>query len=232
MSGYLFPAPPTAALPVIGETAGFPVHRIFCVGRNYADHAREMGAEIDREAPFYFTKSTAALTPSGATIPFPPGTNDFQHEMELVVAIGAAAFRVSPQNAMTVVYGYAAGLDMTRRDLQAVAKDKRRPWDTAKDFEHSAVVAPITKAAGFGAPGAQAITLAVNGAPRQAAHLSDMVWTVAEIIAHLSTLYHLVAGDLIFSGTPAGVGAVTPGDRIEGRIDGLTPVTLTIGAHS
>ena len=231
MSGYLFPAPQVIAVPVTGETATFPVNRIFCVGRNYAEHAKEMGAEVDREAPFYFTKSAGHLTLSGATIPYPPGTSDFHHEMELVVALGSPAFRVAPPEAMKVIYGYAAGLDMTRRDLQTAAKDKRRPWDTGKDFEHSAIIAPITRAAAFGAPGPQAITLAVNGSPRQSARLADMVWSVAEIIAHLSTHYHLAPGDLIFTGTPAGVGPVTPGDRIEGQITGLDPVTLTIASR-
>ena len=189
-----------------------------------------MGGEVDREAPFYFTKSALALTASGATVPYPPGTVDFHHEMEFVIALGAPAFRVSKDEAPGVVFGYACGLDMTRRDLQAAAKDKRRPWDTGKDFEHSAVLGPITRAEDFGAVGPQAITLSVNGRVRQAAHLADMVWTVPEIISHLSTLYHLGPGDLIYTGTPAGVGAVLPGDELDGQIDGLAPVWLVIGA--
>lgn len=224
MTGFLFPPPDPAALPVTGGGL-YPVRRIFCVGRNYADHAREMGAEVDREAPFYFTKSPAHLAQSGATIPYPPGTRDFQHEVELVVALGGP---VTADRAMEAVFGYGVGLDMTRRDLQGAAKDKRRPWDTGKDFENCAVIARLSHAADFGAPDDQAITLTINGVIRQAARISDLVWSVGAIIAHLSTLYHLGPGDLIMTGTPAGVGPVAPGDRIEGRIDGLAPVLLTI----
>ncbi|MCL7465056.1 fumarylacetoacetate hydrolase family protein [Phaeovulum sp. NW3] len=229
MHDLLFAPPAPRTVPVRGTRAAFPVHRIFCVGRNYADHAREMGAEVDREAPFYFLKAPHAVELSGAVQPYPPGTSDYQHEMELVVAIGAPAFRATPDQARAAVFGYAAGLDMTRRDLQAAAKDKRRPWDTGKDFEGAAVIAPITRAEDFGLPGARAITLRVNGAPRQAGHLSDMVWGIEDLICHLSTLYHLGPGDLIYTGTPAGVGAVQPGDVIEGVIEGLDPVRLTIG---
>ena len=231
MSDLFFPAPAPVAIPVSGESAHYPVRRIFCVGRNYADHATEMGAEVDREAPFFFTKTPASLTLSGATIPYPPGTADFHHEMELVVALGAPAFRIAANAALSVVFGYGCGLDMTRRDLQAEAKDKRRPWDTGKDFENAAIVAALTPATSFGKPGAQAIRLSVNGTPRQNARLSDMIWSVAEIIAHLSALYHLSPGDLIFTGTPAGVGPVIPGDHIAGHIDGLVPVSLTIASQ-
>lgn len=227
MTQLLFPAPAPVTLPVEGGGL-YPVARIFCVGRNYADHAREMGHEPDREAPFYFTKTARHLAQSGLTLPYPPGTADFHHEMELAVALGAPAFRIPANQAMAKVFGYACALDMTRRDLQAAAKDKRRPWDTGKDFEGSAILAPLTPAARLGTPGPQAITLSVNGQARQQAHLSDMIWPVADIIAHLSTLYHLSPGDLILTGTPAGVGAVRRGDRIEGQIDGLAPVTLTI----
>lgn len=230
MTKLLFPAPEPVTVPLRDEDAAFPVNRIFCVGRNYADHAKEMGHEVDREAPFYFTKSPAHLIGSGSTIPYPPGTADFHHEMEFVVAIGASGFRVAEADAMGLVLGYAAGLDMTRRDLQGAAKDKRRPWDTGKDFENAAVIGPITRAADFGAPGPQAISLHVNGKPVQQAHLSDMVWSVAELIAHLSTLYHLQPGDLIFTGTPAGVGPVSPGDVLHGEVDGLAGVDLTIAA--
>jgi fumarylpyruvate hydrolase len=230
MSDYLFPPPPVMAVPVTGRTGLFPVHRIFCVGRNYAEHAREMGNEVDREAPFYFTKSAQALCLTGATAPYPPGTMDYHHEMELVIAIGTPAFRINSDQAASVVFGYAAGLDMTRRDLQTAAKDKRRPWDTGKDVENSAVIGPITPVASVGPIGPQRIWLSVNGRVRQDAGLSDMVWSVPEIVAHLSTLYHLRAGDLIYTGTPAGVGAVQPGDVIEGGIDCLAPIRLTIAA--
>ncbi|MBK5947261.1 fumarylacetoacetase [Rhodobacter veldkampii DSM 11550] len=230
MSDFVFGPAPVRAIPVQGIEALYPVHRIFCVGRNYAEHAREMGGEVDRSAPFYFTKSALALTATGATVPYPPGTADYHHEMELVVALGAALFRATPDQVRAAIFGYAAGLDMTRRDLQAAAKDKRRPWDTGKDFEHSAIVAPITPAADVGSVGPQRICLWVNGAVRQEAHLGDMVWSVEELICHLSTLYHLGPGDLIFTGTPAGVGPVCPGDVIEGKIDGLDPVRLAIAA--
>lgn len=227
---YLFDPEPVRSAEVQGTSGRYPVRRIFCVGRNYAEHAREMGSEVDREAPFFFTKSALALTASGATVPYPPGTADYQHEMELVIVLGAPAFRISREDAPGVVYGYACGLDMTRRDLQGAAKNARRPWDTGKDFENSAVLGPITRAGNFGAVGRQAITLSVNGLVRQSAHLADMVWSVPEIISHLSGLYHLGAGDLIFTGTPAGVAAVLAGDELDGRIDGLAPVRLVIGA--
>lgn len=227
---YLFDPEPVRSAEVLGTSGRYPVRRIFCVGRNYAEHAREMGGEVDREAPFYFTKSALALTASGAIVPYPPGTADYHHEMEFVIALAAPAFRISKGDALGVVFGYACGLDMTRRDLQGAAKDKRRPWDTGKDFENSAVLGAITMARDFDAVGPQAIALSVNGLVRQAAHLADMVWSVPEIISHLSTLYHLGAGDLIYTGTPAGVGAVLPGDELDGRIDGLAPVRLVIGA--
>lgn len=230
MSDTLFPAPDWPSLPVAGSQARFPVRRIFCVGRNYAAHAAEMGNEVDRAAPFYFTKSPLAVVESGATVAYAPGTADLHHEMEFVVALGRPGFRVAAEAAMSLVFGYAAGLDMTRRDLQAAAKARQRPWDLAKDFEDSAVLAPITPAGNFGVIGDQRIALSVNGAPRQEARLSDMVWSVPELIADLSRFYHLAPGDLIFTGTPAGVGAVGAGDRIRGEIDGLGPVDLTLGA--
>ncbi len=227
---WLFEPVAPRGVPVQGEVALYPVRRVFCVGRNYAEHAREMGNEVDREAPFYFTKSSLAVVLGDVTVPYPPGTADYHHEMELVVAIGTAAFRVPVGQALACVYGYAAGLDMTRRDLQAAAKDKRRPWDIGKDFENSAVIGSISPVSALGEIGPQRIALGVNGVLRQEAVLADMVWSVPEIISHLSTLYHLMPGDLIYTGTPAGVGAVQPGDVIEGQIDGLAPVRLTVGA--
>jgi fumarylpyruvate hydrolase len=226
---YLFDLPQINAIAVQGETAQFPVNRIFCVGRNYADHAKEMGVEVDREAPFYFTKSPSALEASGQKLPYPPGTKNFHYEMELVIAIGAPAFKLTKEQAMTAVYGYACGLDMTRRDLQLDARAKQRPWDLGKDVEQSAVVSTITRAKNFPVAD-QKISLAVNGSTKQDAKLSDLVWSVEELVSHLSHYYHLVPGDLIFTGTPAGVGPVVAGDKIEGIITGLTPVTLTIGA--
>jgi fumarylpyruvate hydrolase len=229
MSTYLFDPLPQPALPVVGERRLYPVSRIFCVGRNYADHAREMGHEVDREAPFYFTKPASALVRSGEPVPYAPGTRDLHHEMELVVAIGRPGFRIAREAAMGHVYGYACGLDMTRRDLQAIAKQKARPWDLGKAFEQSAIMGPLTIAAEAGPLADKRIALALNGETRQEAVLSDMVWSVEELIADLSLYYHLAPGDLIFTGTPAGVGAVQVGDRLTGTIDGLAPVEVTIG---
>jgi fumarylpyruvate hydrolase len=229
MSRLLFEAPEVKTVPVKGEDGLYPVHRIFCVGRNYAAHAAEMGVEVDREAPFYFTKSARMLTPSGATIPYPPGTDNFHYEMELVLAIGSPVFKAGRDEALGAIYGYACGLDMTRRDLQLAERAKQRPWDLGKDVENSAVVAPITKAADFGSVGDQRIHLEVNGEVRQDAHLSDLIWKVGEIVSHLSGFYHLAPGDLVMTGTPAGVGPVVAGDRITGGIDGLDAIELTIG---
>ena len=225
---YLFPPAPPVAIPVDGDGRLLPVGRIFCVGRNYADHAREMGVEVDREAPFYFTKPADAIVRSEAAIPYPLGTADYHYEMEFVVAIGAPVHAVPPTRALDAVFGYATGLDMTRRDLQLEARAKGRPWDLGKAFEQSAVIGPVTRREAFGAIGGQTIRLTVNGAVRQEARLSDLVWSVPELVSHLSRFYHLAPGDLIYTGTPAGVGAVAAGDRLDGTIDGLAPVRLTI----
>lgn len=229
MTDYVFPPPPQPAVRIRGEVALFPVRRIFCVGRNYAAHAREMGGDPTREEPFYFTKPADAVVASGATIPYPPGTENFHHEMELVIALGKAAFRVTPEQALATVYGYACGLDMTRRDLQLAARDKGRPWDFGKAFDNSAVISDIVKASGCGHPARGAIRLAVNGTERQSSDLADMIWAVPEIIAHLSRFYRLQPGDLIYTGTPEGVGPVTPGDRLDGSIAGIGEISLTIG---
>lgn len=225
----LFEVPAAPSLAVIGEAVRFPIHRVFCVGRNYEAHAQEMGFEADREAPFYFTKSPAAVVPSGSTVPYAPGTANLHYEMELVVALGQGGFRVPAEQAMDLVYGYACGLDMTRRDLQNAARDKGRPWDTGKDFENAAVLAPITRKADFGPLGQQRIVLMQNGAVKQDQTIADLIWSVPELIADLSLYYHLRAGDLIYTGTPAGVGPVAAGDVLHGTIDGLEPVSLTIG---
>jgi fumarylpyruvate hydrolase len=213
---------------VQGESALYAVHRIFCVGRNYVEHAKEMGVEPEREAPWYFTKPATAIVLSGSMVPYPPGTQNYHYEMELVVAIGAPAYFAETDQALSAVFGYATGLDMTRRDLQMAERAKSRPWDIGKAFEQSAVIAPITKRDQFGNIGPQRITLAVNGETKQNALLSQMIWSVPEIISHLSRYYHLGPGDLIYSGTPAGVGPVKPGDRLTGKINGLAPVELTI----
>jgi fumarylpyruvate hydrolase len=225
----LFDLPPIPDIPVIGEDQGYPLRRIICVGRNYEAHAKELGNEIDREAPFYFTKSLNALALSGATIPYPPGTDDYHHEMEFAFVMGTPLFRAKRDEAIAAVYGYACALDMTRRDRQNDAKEKRRPWDLAKDVEGSAVVGPITKAADFGPVAGQRITLDVNGARRQDATLDLMIHDIGGILEHLSGYYHLAPGDLILTGTPAGVGAVGPGDILHGEVQGLAPVDLTIG---
>lgn len=229
MIAYLFPPASQPVLTVQGEAAAYPLRRIFCVGRNYAAHAAEMGVAVDREAPFYFTKSAHAVMASGGALPYPPGTENLHYEMELVVALGGPAFRISADQAMAAVYAYGCGLDMTRRDLQLKAREKQRPWDLGKDFEQSAVLAPMTRAGEVAALGAQRIWLTVNGEVKQDAHLSDLIHSVPEIIADLSKYYHLDAGDIIMTGTPAGVGPVQPGDVIEGGIDGLENVALTIG---
>ena len=225
----LFDLPPVPTVPVLGTDARYPVRRIFCVGRNYAAHALELGNAVDREAPIWFNKAPAALCLSGAVIAYPPGTANCHYEMELVVAIGAEGFRLAPEDTASLVFGYATGLDMTRRDLQNAAKAKGYPWDTGKDFENGAVIGAITPAAHV-ALGGQRIALDQNGATKQDGVLSDMIWSVAELIADLSRLYHLAPGDLIYTGTPAGVGAVAPGDVLEGTVDGLEPVRLEIGA--
>jgi fumarylpyruvate hydrolase len=224
----LFDLPAAPSIPIVGEASRFPVHRIFCVGRNYAAHAAEMGFSADRDAPFYFTKTPSAICHSGSTIPYPPGTENCHYEMELVIAIGVPAFRIAEADALSVVLGYACGIDLTRRDLQNAARDQGRPWDFGKDFEHAAVIAPITRAERF-AVARQRIALTQNGAVKQDAVLSDMIFNVAEVIAYLSQFYHLQAGDLLYTGTPAGVGAIAAGDKLVGTIEGLEPVELTIG---
>lgn len=229
MTRRLFDSPEFPTVPVLGEDSAYPVHRIFCVGRNYAEHAREMGAEVDREAPFYFLKHPLALVPGGATIPYPPGTRNLHYEMEFVVVIGAPLFRAGRDEVMGTVFGYATGLDMTRRDLQLKAREKGRPWDFGKDFENSAVLSPITRAAAFGDIAGQRIWLEMDGKVRQDARLSDLVWSVPELLADLSQYYHLQPGDVIYTGTPAGVGAVGPGSRLRGGVDGLAEVELTMG---
>jgi len=229
MTDFLFDAAPTPGVPVKGETALYPVNRIFCVGRNYAAHAAEMGLDIDREAPFYFTKPASAITHTGATIPYPPGTKNCHHEMEFVIALSAPSFKTTPEAAAKTVYGYACGIDLTRRDLQNAARDKGRPWDFGKAFENSAIISEITKAEDFGDVASQRIWLKIGDETKQDASLAEMIWSVPEVIAHLSNYYHLMPGDLIYTGTPAGVGPISPGDEITGGVDGLAPLSLTIG---
>jgi fumarylpyruvate hydrolase len=224
---YLFPAT-TPAVAIKGRADQFPVHRIYCVGRNYADHVREMGADPDREPPLFFAKPADAVVPNNARIPYPSRTNNFHHEIELVVAIGKGGRNIAAAQALEHVYGYAVGNDLTRRDLQSDAKDNGRPWDTAKGFDRSAVISAITPAAQSGHLRSGRIWLKVNGQTRQQADLSELIWSVPEIIAELSTFFELQPGDLIYTGTPAGVGALKQGDRIEGGIDGLDELVTTI----
>ena len=220
------PAPPVLATTTTGEL--FPVRRLFCIGRNYAAHAREMGKDPDREPPFFFTSWAETVVPGGSVIAYPQSTADYHHEVELVVAIGKSGREVSKDDALNLVYGYAVGLDMTRRDVQSEAKTAGRPWDAGKNVEQSKPLGPIRPAVGFDAANG-AVGLTVNGATKQTGDLADMIWSIPEIIAHLSTFYRLEPGDLIYTGTPAGVGPVVQGDILVGRISGLPDLTVTIG---
>ena len=229
MTPYVFPPAPQAAVPVRDSAQQYAVSRIFCVGRNYAAHAREMGFDPDREPPFYFNKTPVDLVMSGATTPYALGTQNLHYEMELVIAIGKPAFRVPVDQALDCVWGYACGLDMTRRDLQIKSREVGRPWDFGKDFENSAVMSPLVPASEIGHPKSGNISLSVNGTVKQNADLKDLIWSVPEVVANLSEYYHLQPGDLIYTGTPEGVGAVLPGDVITGKIDGVGEIALTIG---
>jgi fumarylpyruvate hydrolase len=227
---FCCPAPPQPFVPIAGSPEVFPVHRIYCVGRNYAEHAREMGAS-GREAPFFFAKPADAVHWSGSgpiAIAYPDRTADLQHEVELVVAIGAPGYQVTVQQAPSLIWGYAVGLDLTRRDLQADAKRLGRPWEVGKSFDRSAPISAVRPCAQVGTLGAQRIWLDVNGQRRQQGMLSQMIWSVEETIAELSGFFELAPGDLIFTGTPAGVGALRPGDRLEGGIDGVGTLGATV----
>lgn len=230
MTTYLWNPPPPLSLPVRGKSERFPINRLFFVGRNYHAHAVEMGKPVDKsvERPFYFTKSPQTLLQSGAATAYPPETKNFHYEMELVVAIGAPGFRVPADQAEKVIYGYAAGLDMTRRDLQLVARDKGRPWDLGKDVEESSVCAEIVPMSGVVVNRGE-ISLAVNGQTKQHSNVDKLIWNVREIIADLSLFYHLQPGDLIYTGTPEGVGPVVPGDRITGHVEGVGEISLIVG---
>ena len=230
---FVWAPPPVPSLPVRRLAARAPVNRLFFVGRNYHAHAAEMGKPVDKasERPFYFTKSPTTLVESGGTIAYPSETSSFHHEMELVLVIGAAGFRVSEADAHRLVYGYACGLDMTRRDLQLAARDKGRPWDTGKDVEQSSVVSEIVPMPGVVLEHG-ALSMSVNGEVRQQSDVSRLIWNVRELIADLSRFYHLQPGDLIFTGTPEGVGTVVPGDHIDGHIEGIGEIRLQIAEAS
>lgn len=230
MASYVFPPGEPPAVPVASGDALFPVRRIYCVGRNYADHIREMGFDPDREPPFFFNKPADALVANGSTIAYPLATENFAYEMELVVAIGKAGANIAPEKALDHVFGYAVGLDMTRRDLQLAARDRGRPWEPGKAFDRSAPISSIHPVSEVGHPASGRIWLKVNGEARQDADLKQLVWPVADIIAHVSKLNELQPGDLIYTGTPAGVGPVKAGDRITGGVDGVDTIELTIAS--
>ena len=224
---YVFPAPAQAVVPIVGSDEDFPVRRIYCVGRNYAAHAREMGFDPDREPPFFFTKPADAIVASGVRIPYPRLSKDVHYEVELVVAIGKGGADIAPEAASDHIFGYAVGIDLTRRDLQVQAREKGRPWDMGKAFDQSAPCAPLVRAGGS-ALGAAAIWLKVNGETKQSSDLSKLIWSVPEIVSELSTYVELAPGDLIYTGTPEGVGPVVPGDTMDAHIDGLPTLQVVI----
>ena len=220
---------PQPAVPVAGTDQAFPVHRIYCVGRNYAAHAREMGHDPQRTTPVFFMKPADAIVQSGSTVSYPSRTSNLQHEIELVVAIGEPGRDIAAADALEHVFGYAAGIDLTRRDLQLQAKESRGTWDTAKGFDQSAPVSALHRAADIGHPDSGRIWLSVNGEIRQNADLNELIWSVPEALAELSTFFALVPGDLVFTGTPAGVGPLEIGDKVTGGIDGIDEIAIDIG---
>ena len=228
MTRYVFEPEDSPSVEIEGRAERFPVHRIYCVGRNYAAHAREMGKDPDREPPFFFTKPPDAVVPSGTDVPYPPQTENFHHEIELVVAIGKQAQGIGEAQARDHIYGYAVGNDLTRRDLQLAARDKGRPWDTGKAFDLSAPISAIRPAEEIGHPASGRIWLSVNDEIRQDGDLEELIWGVDEIVSILSGLFVLKPGDLIYTGTPKGVGPVVPGDLIAGGIDGVGELTTKI----
>ncbi len=229
---YALPLWDPPSVPIVGSNERFPVRHVFCVGRNYAEHAKEMGGDATKEPPFFFTKAADAVIPVVAPdvgrIPYPKATANLHHELELVVAIGRSAVDLTPERANECIFGYAVGLDMTRRDLQNDMREKKRPWDIGKSFAQAAPIAPIHRVSDTGILTHGAITLDVNGKERQRGDLSDMVWDIPHTLAFLTKYYELLPGDLVFTGTPAGVGAVGPGDRLEGRVEGLTSLVIDI----
>jgi fumarylpyruvate hydrolase len=224
---YVFSPLPPIAIGVRDSADRFPVHRVYCVGRNYAAHAREMGHD-DREPPFFFLKNPDDLVEASTAVPYPPQTSDLHHEVELVVALGTGGSDIAVEDALSHVYGYAVGLDLTRRDVQAEAKKAARPWATAKAFAASAPISAIVPAAAIGHPDKGRLTAAVNGEARQDGDLADMIWSVPEIIAHLSRWFVLAPGDLVFTGTPAGVGGLARGDRVAATIEGVGTLDVAI----
>ena len=226
---FVFPAPAPTALAIAGSDARFPVHRIYCIGRNYADHAKEMGATVDRGHPVFFCKPADAVVADGSVISYPQATAELHHEVEMVVALQAGGVNIDLDKALACVFGYGVGLDLTRRDLQAAAKAKGMPWDTAKAFDHSAPISLIHRVDDVGHPQRAALTLEVNGQMRQRSDIAQMLWSVPEIIATLSGLFELKPGDVIFTGTPAGVGPLVRGDRFHACLQGIADLRGTIG---
>jgi fumarylpyruvate hydrolase len=227
-AAYQFEPAPLPTLPIRGTKKLFPVHRIYCVGRNYAEHAKEMGHDPNREPPFFFQKNPDTLVPGGGDFPYPSKSKDVHHEFEMVVALGGGGTDIPVERALDCVFGYAVGLDMTRRDLQNEAKKLGRPWEVGKAFEHAAPCSEIVPASAIGHPSKGAVWLKVNGAVRQQGDLSQLIWGVPEMISYLSGLFALRPGDLIFSGTPAGVAAVKPGDVLQGGVDGVGEITVKV----
>jgi fumarylpyruvate hydrolase len=228
MPSHVIAPPPASTVAVAGTSARFPVHRIYCVGQNYAAHVREMGGDPDRTPPIFFTKPADAVLADGSDLPYPPRTADLHYEAELVVALAGGGRDLDPATALELVYGYAVGNDFTRRDLQAAARAQGRPWDTAKGFDHSAAIGAIQPVSAVGHPRRNAIWLTVNGAERQRSDLGEMIWDVAGILAELSRYWTLAPGDLVYTGTPQGVGPVRPGDVVVAGIEGLGTVTTRI----
>jgi fumarylpyruvate hydrolase len=226
---YLFSPPTVCSIPIKGKSEQFPVRRIFCVGRNYQAHAAEMGSSVDKSTakPFYFTKHPSAIILSGAVVPYALNTSDLHYEMELVVALQKGGVHVSEENVDQMIYGYACGLDMTRRDVQAEAKKKSLPWDLGKDFEHSAVISSILATPGIVLEKGH-IELSVNGSVKQSSDIQQMIWNIRELVADLSNYYHLQPGDLIYTGTPEGVGPVVAGDKMTGSIEGVGTIEFSI----
>ena len=232
---YVIDPPETPSLAIAGGGTGgagagahFPVRRIYCVGRNYAAHAREMGHDPDREPPFFFQKNPDALLPGGSKFPYPPASRDVHFEIELVCALGKGGSNISAEDALGHVWGYAVGIDMTRRDLQGAAKKLGRPWEAGKAFDHSAPCSPVHPAGAVGHPHEGRIWLAVNGEIRQEGNLDEMIWTVPEIVEQLSILFTLAPGDLVFTGTPAGVGAIERGDVLTGGVEGVDEIEIEV----
>lgn len=218
---FVLPATTRASLAVFGISARFPVHRIYCIGRNYAEHAREMGAAVDRSQPLFFMKPADAIVTDGADVAYPMATGDLHHEVEMIVALGSGGRGIAPEHALDCVFGYGVGIDLTRRDLQAAAKAKGNPWDAAKGFDQSAPVSALQPVATIGHPLRARLSLDVDGERRQEADIHDMIFDVAEVINELSKLWHLQAGDLIFTGTPAGVSALERGNRVRAELEGV-----------